>query len=103
MTTTTLPDPAFPFMTQLSRQLKARSTASTEVLQAVGLLTATADPARAERLRPRAGEPPALIERLAVWALHRVDADTIVLAHQLLHPSTVALDLAAAERTACPA
>ena len=44
---------------------------------AVAHLTAAADPGRAERLRPRAGEAPALVARLAAWAVHQVDGATI--------------------------
>ncbi|HUG86665.1 MAG TPA: hypothetical protein VMM13_19000 [Euzebya sp.] len=97
-TNATLPDPAFRFLSQLSSQLDGRSSAPDDVLRAVGLLTATADPGRAARLRPRAGEPPALIQRLAVWALHRVDSDTIVLAHRLLQPPAPVVALPAADQ-----
>ena len=79
-----LPTTAFPFLTELSARLRDRTTAPPEVLDAVALLTATADPDRALRLRPRSGEPAALVERLAVWALHRVDAGTVLLAHEVL-------------------
>lgn len=95
MDVTTLPDPAFPFLAELARRLDGRPTAPAEVLAAVALLTATADPERADRLRPGAAEPAALVERLAVWALHRVDAGTARLAHELLlqadEPATVAV------------
>lgn len=79
-----LPDPAFGFLAELARRLDGQPTAPADALAAVALLTATADPSRADRLHPGAGEPAALVERLAVWALHRVDADTVVLAHHLL-------------------
>jgi hypothetical protein len=79
-----LPTPAFPFLADLSSRLEGRETATPDVLQAVALLTATADPERADRLRPRAGEPAALVLRLAAWALRQVDAGTVLLAHSML-------------------
>jgi hypothetical protein len=79
-----MPDAAFPFLTDLHRALHGRAQVSPQVLDAVGLLTATADPDRAGRLRPGPTEPAALVERLAVWALRQVDEDSVVLAHALL-------------------
>lgn len=86
MTTTQrhLPTPAFPFLADLTSRLDGRATATPDVLEAVALLTATADPRRADRLRPRPGEPAALVLRLAIWALRQVDAGTVLLAHSML-------------------
>lgn len=50
----------------------------------VSLLAAVADPDRARRLAVGAGEPAALVERLAVWALRRVDDETVTVAADLL-------------------
>ena len=55
-----------------------------ESRRAVTVLTAAADPARADRLRPREGEPGPLVGRLAVWALHRVDDDVVAVARLAL-------------------
>ena len=52
--------------------------------RAVTALTTAADPARADRLAVRPGEPAPLVERLAVWALRRADAEAMRAAHQLL-------------------
>ena len=52
--------------------------------RAVTALTTAADPARADRLAVRPGEPAPLVERLTVWALRRTDAETMQAAHQLL-------------------
>ena len=95
-----LPTPAFPFLAELSAGLRDRPTAPPEALAAVTLLTASADPRRADRLRPGAGEPAALVERLAVWALHRVDAGTVLLAHELLLEGAQA-DMDAATAPVC--
>ncbi len=76
--------PAFAFLVDLHARLDGRRYAPHEVLDAVAYLTSAADPDRAERLRPRAGEPAPLVERLAVWALHRVEDDVVVTAHALL-------------------
>jgi hypothetical protein len=84
ITTPAMPAAAFPFLSELSRVVRGHDHAPSGALAAVALLTASADPARAEALRPRPDEPPALVERLAVWALRQVDHDTIVLAHALL-------------------
>ncbi len=55
--------------------------------RAVSLLTAVADPDRARRLAVRPGEPTVLVERLAVWALRRVDDETVTAAADLLAAS----------------
>lgn len=53
----------------------------------VSQLTAVADPDRAWRLAVRPGEPPVLVERLAVWALRRVDDEAVTEAADLLAAS----------------
>lgn len=55
--------------------------------RAVSRLTAVADPDRAPRLAVRPGEPAVLVERLAVWALRRVDDETVTAAADLLAAS----------------
>ncbi len=52
--------------------------------RAVSLLTAVASPDRARRLAVLPGEPAVLVERLAVWALRRVDDETVTVAADLL-------------------
>lgn len=71
-----IPETGFRLLALLDHRCLGRRFAPPEVLEAVAVLTAAADPARAERLRPRPGEPPALIARLAVWALRQVDDRT---------------------------
>lgn len=73
MQTSTLSPAAFSLLADLHRRLDGRRCASSDVLAAVGLLTAAAAPERAERLRPASCDPPVLVGRLASWALHRVD------------------------------
>lgn len=52
--------------------------------EAVTALTTSADPARADRLAVRAGEPAPLVERLAVWALHHATDEAVVTAATIL-------------------
>lgn len=54
------------------------------VRAAVDRLTARAAPDRADRLAVQAGEPPVLVERLAVWAMQRTDGATVAHAADLL-------------------
>lgn len=53
----------------------------------VSLLTAVTNPDRAPRLAVRPGEPAVMVERLAVWALRRVDDETVAAAADLLAAS----------------
>lgn len=52
--------------------------------QAVAILTADADPDRADRLAIQPGEPAPLVERLAAWALARAPDDAVEQARRLL-------------------
>lgn len=79
-----MPDEAFPFLTDLSRRIEGCRFAPLEVIDAVAVLTSAVAPDRADRLRPRPCEPPALVQRLAVWALRQADSDTVRQAHQVL-------------------
>lgn len=64
-----------------------QSSTTPALREAVAVLTAAAEPDRAERLRPRSGEPPALVARLAVWAARRVDDATVARASAILDRS----------------
>lgn len=55
--------------------------------RAVSQLTAVANPDRASRLAVRPGEPAVMVERLAVWALRRVDDEAVTVAADLLAAS----------------
>ncbi len=72
-----LDHPRFALAAAVARRLAGRRVADPLTLQAVAVLTASADPARAERLRPRANEPAPLVERLMVWALPLADDDAV--------------------------
>lgn len=69
--------PARHFLALLHQRCAGCRFAPLDVLDAVAVLTSAADPDRNALLRPRLGEPPVLIQRLAVWALRQVD-DTLV-------------------------
>lgn len=84
-----MPDEAFPFLTDLSRRVEGHRFAPLEVIDAVAALTAAVAPDRADGLRPRACEPPALVQRLAVWALRQADSDAVRKAHAVLRGETV--------------
>lgn len=80
----------FALLGQLLRRM-AESGLSDEVRAAVDTLTASAHPARADQLALGPHEPTVLVERLAVWALHRASGDAIALAGRLLagdHPDS---------------
>lgn len=70
--TRSLDTPDFALLHDLVTRLQTAGTPDVAVREAVDVLTAAADPERADRLAIRAGEPPVLVERLAVWALKRV-------------------------------
>lgn len=70
---------AFHLLSRLGRAAHHGDAVPEAVRRSVAVLTAAADPAHADRLRPRAGEPAVLVMRLASWALHRVD-DAVVAA-----------------------
>lgn len=76
--------PRFTLASAVARRLAGRRTADPLTLEVVAVLTAAADPARADRLRPRANEPAPLVERLMTWALHRADDDAVARAIAML-------------------
>lgn len=89
-----LDSPRFALADRIARRVMGQTPVDPATREAVSLLTASADPDRAERLAIRPGEPGVLVERLAVWALHRVPDDAVALAGQILDdvglPSTSA-------------
>lgn len=80
----TLDDARFALADRIARRVTGSTPADPATRAAVSELTASADPGRAERLAVRAGEPGALVERLAVWALHRAADDAVVRAGRIL-------------------
>lgn len=69
----------------LAGRLAGQTVPDSASLAAVTILTMAAAPDRAERLRPGPGDSVALVERLAAWALRRVDAPTVEHALTALH------------------
>ncbi|MBW3665602.1 MAG: hypothetical protein KY469_21105 [Actinobacteria bacterium] len=79
-----LDTPDFALLDRLVHRLGADGHVSDDVRRAVDLLTAAAAPERADRLAVRPGEPPAIVERLAVWALARTTDAAVATATGLL-------------------
>ena len=77
----------FRLASRVAAPLVGQTRADDATLAAVAILTADADPARADRLRPRAGEPAPLVERLAMWALPRASDGAVARAHEVLDPN----------------
>lgn len=75
---------AFSLLARIHELTDGASTTTPELRHAVAVLTAAASPGRAARLAPRAGEPPVLVARLAVWALRRVGPDVVADAARVL-------------------
>lgn len=73
----------------LAGRLAGQTAPDSASLAAVTILTMAADPDRADRLRPGPGESTALVERLAAWALRRVDAPTVEHALRALHETDI--------------
>jgi hypothetical protein len=67
----------FRYLSALVRRLEERGV-DAAVRRSVDLLTADAVPDRATRLAIRPSEPVVLVERLAVWALHRASKSAVV-------------------------
>lgn len=88
---------AYPFLSEIHRRTDGRPVAPKEVRDAVRVLTAAADPARADRLAPRPSEPASLVARLAVWALHQVGPDVIAAADAVLRAPSPSIGRGAAE------
>lgn len=84
MTTRTLDTRHFALLDDLVRRMAAHDGPDERTRAAVDVLTAAADPDRADRLAIRAGEPAPLVERLAVWALLRAPEDAVTAAAAVL-------------------
>lgn len=80
----TMDSPRFALADRIARRVMGQTPVDAPTREAVTLLTASADPGRAERLAVRPGEPGPLVERLAVWALHRASDDAVARADQIL-------------------
>jgi hypothetical protein len=91
-----LETPHFALLDRLVQRMARHDRVDARTREAVSLLTATADPRGADRLAVRAGEPPVLVERLAVWALKRVDTDAVARAAAVLEGRPVPIAAAPA-------
>lgn len=78
-----LDTPHFALLDLIVRRLRDHGVTD-DVRLAVDQLTASAAPDRAGRLAVRPLESPVLVERLAVWALHRASPDAMGRATELL-------------------
>ena len=87
-----LDTPAFALLDRLVRRMAAEGV-DDRTRRAVDLLTTAADPDRAERFAIRPAEAPALVERLTVWALRRVDDAAVTLAADVLDGAAVPNDV----------
>ena len=84
----TLDTPDFALLDRLVRRM-ADAGVDDRVRRTVDALTTAADPDRAGRLAIRPTEAPVLVERLAVWALRRVDDGAVARATTILDDSVV--------------
>lgn len=80
----TMDSPRFALADRIARRVMGQTPVDAATREAVTVLTASADPGRAERLAVRPGEPGPLVERLAVWALHRASDEAVTRADQIL-------------------
>lgn len=85
--THTLDTPHFALLDRLVRRMADDGHADPRTRAAVDVLTSAADPDRADRLAIRPGEAPALVERLAVWALRRAPVEAVADADAVLDGS----------------
>lgn len=69
---------------RIARRLAGRGRTDDDVRDAVTLLTADADPVRADRLAVHPGESPVLVERLAAWALRHASDGAVEAANRIL-------------------
>ncbi len=86
----TMDTPHFALLDRISRRMADRRQVDDLTRLAVTLLTGAADPQRADRLAVQPGEAPALVERLAVWALRRAPDDAVAQAARILDEGQVA-------------
>ena len=98
-----LDTPHFALLDRLVRRMEDDRHADPVTREAVDLLTAAAAPDRAAQLAVHPGEPPVLVQRLAVWALRRVTEDVVAEAMRVLdgHRTPVEASSAALEPVAC--
>lgn len=85
----TLDTTRFALLDRIVRSMDRDGHATNEVRRAVDALTAAADPDRAVRLAVQPGEPPVLVERLAVWALRRTTDQAVAHATRMLETTAV--------------
>lgn len=83
-TTHVLDTPHLALLDRLVRRMADDGHADTMTRAAVDVLTAAAAPDRADRLALLPTEPPALVERLAAWALRRAPIDAVTHAERVL-------------------
>lgn len=95
MSARTLQDRHFALLDTLVRRMADTDGVDETARRAVTALTASADPARADRLAVRPGEPAVLVERLAAWALRRASDDAVARARRILdgHADVVHADV----------
>lgn len=79
-----LDTPHFALLDTIARRLAGQCGADELTRYAVTVLTTDADPDRADRLAIRPGEPAALVERMATWALARATDDAVEEARGIL-------------------
>ena len=77
------------YLLALVRRLEAHGVDAT-VRASVDVLTADAVPDRAARLAVRPTEPAVLVERLAVWAMHRASESALAEAREVLERGATA-------------
>lgn len=93
-----LDTPHLALLDRLVRRLADDGRADAVTRAAVDVLTASASPDRADRLAVGPTEAPALVERLAAWALGRASIDAVARAERVLDGNVPAPALAAVER-----
>lgn len=97
-----LDDARFALLDRLWQRLHDAGPMTDEATRrAVAELTTSAAPHRADRLRPRPDEPAVLVERLAVWALHRADDEAVARAGHVLDEDGQPCAVAAAAASTC--
>lgn len=74
----------FALLDEISRRMADHRQVDDLTRLVVTALTEAADPQRADRLAVQPGEAPALVERLAVWALRRAPDDAVARATRIL-------------------
>lgn len=95
--THTLDTHHFALLDRIVQRLSRGTPVDESTRRAVSVLTAAADPARADRLAVQPGEPAVIVERMAAWALRRAPDEAVAAAAAVLdgHPADVASEAAA--------